>query len=171
MTSAKHQIIYSSLNVLLREFFEVHGPLARYLKLRVAHAPEMPGTFSPLPRPSDPDMRHGTCVTHVPWRMSGSLTSCSLWSQCRGKRSQHSRRMRNPQFYVSGKRPMCDSTDEGSYQDGTNKSLIMHEQPLLKSRIMPQGRYLNWWKYFGFCRSKFYGDSQKCYTPVAKHNI
>ena len=25
----------------------VHGPLARYVKLRVAHAPGMPGTFSP----------------------------------------------------------------------------------------------------------------------------
>ena len=40
-------------------------------------------------------------VTHVPWCLSGSLT-------CGGqeKRSQHSRCMRNPQFYVSGKRPM-----------------------------------------------------------------
>ena len=26
------------------------------------------------PRVSDPDMHHGTCVTHVPWCMSGSLT-------------------------------------------------------------------------------------------------
>ena len=25
---------------------------------------------------SDPDMHHGTCVTHVPWCMSGSLTPC-----------------------------------------------------------------------------------------------
>ena len=29
--------------------------------------------------------------------------------RCRGKRSRHSRRMRNPQFYVSGKRPMVES--------------------------------------------------------------
>ena len=43
-----------------------HGPLARYVKLRVAHAPGMPGTFSPPPRVIDPDMHHGTCVTHVP---------------------------------------------------------------------------------------------------------
>ena len=26
------------------------------------------------PRVSDPSMHHGTCVTHVPWRMPGSLT-------------------------------------------------------------------------------------------------
>ena len=43
-----------------------YGPLAGYAKLRVAHAPGMPGTFSPPARVSDPDMHHGTCVTHVP---------------------------------------------------------------------------------------------------------
>ena len=80
--------------------------LARYVKLQVAHAPGMPGTFSPPPRVSDPDMQHGTCVTHVPWCMPGSLTSGFLWSWWQGKRSRHSRRMRSPKFYVSGKRPM-----------------------------------------------------------------
>ena len=29
------------------------------------------------PLVSDPDMHHGTCVTHVPWCMSGSLTGDS----------------------------------------------------------------------------------------------
>ena len=38
-----------------------HVTLARYVKLRVAHAPGMPGTFSPPPRIGDPDMHHGTC--------------------------------------------------------------------------------------------------------------
>ena len=65
--------------------FVPHGPLARYVILRDAHAPGMPGTFSPPPRFSDPDMHHGTCVTHVPWCMSGSLTSSFLWSRPRGK--------------------------------------------------------------------------------------
>ena len=37
-----------------------YGPLTRYVKLRVAHASGMPGTFSPPP--------------HVTWCMSGSLT-------------------------------------------------------------------------------------------------
>ena len=48
---------------------------------------------------SDPGMHHGTCVTHVPWCIAGSLN-------CGGgeKRSRHSRRMHNSQFYVSGKR-------------------------------------------------------------------
>ena len=83
-----------------------NGTLARYVELRVAHAPGMPGTFSPSPRVTDPDMHHGTCVTHVPWCMLGSLTGGFLWIWWLGKRSRHSRRMRNPQFYVSGKRPM-----------------------------------------------------------------
>ena len=55
-----------------------HGPLTRYVYLRVAHAPGMLGTFSRhqlqrKPLISDPGMHHGTCVTHVPWCMSGSL--------------------------------------------------------------------------------------------------
>ena len=72
----------------------LHGPLARYEKMRVAHAPGMPGTFSSPPRVSDPDMHHGT----------GMLTSGFLRSRWQGKRSRHSRHMHNPQFYVSGKR-------------------------------------------------------------------
>ena len=53
-----------------------YGHFNRYAKLRVAHAPGMPGTFSPnqpqrKPLVSDPGMHHGTCVTHVPWCMSG----------------------------------------------------------------------------------------------------
>ena len=66
----------------------------------------MPGTFSLSPRVSDPDMHHVTCVTQEPWCMPGSLTSGFLRSRRRGKRFWHSQRMRNPQFYVSGKRPM-----------------------------------------------------------------
>ena len=54
-----------------------HGLLTKYVKLRVAHAPGMPGTFSPPPTSKEiAGMHHGTCVTHVPWCMSGSL-NCS----------------------------------------------------------------------------------------------
>ena len=56
-----------------------NGPLTRYAKLRVAHAPGMSGTFSPPSTSKEklvrvPGMHHGTCVTHVPWCTSGSLT-------------------------------------------------------------------------------------------------
>ena len=99
------------------------GPLTRYVKLRVAHAPGMPGTFSPQLRVSDPDMHHSTCVTHVSWYMPGSLTSGFLWSRWWGKRSRHSRRMRNPQFYVSGKRPMLSYC----WLDNSKQILVMCE--------------------------------------------
>ena len=83
-----------------------NGPLTRYVKLLVAHVPGMPGTFSPPLRVSDPSMHHGTCVTHVPCCMPGSLSSAFLWSHWRGKRSWHSRCMGNPQFQVSGNSPI-----------------------------------------------------------------
>ena len=81
-----------------------HGSFTRYVKLRDTHAPGMPGTFSPPPRVSDPDMHPG--VTHVPSCMPGSLTSGFVWRRWRGKRSRHSRRMHIPRFYVCGKRPI-----------------------------------------------------------------
>ena len=66
--------------------------------------PGMPETFSPPPWVSDPDVLHGTWVTHMPRCILGSLTRGFL-CRWRGKRSWHSRRMRNPQFCVSSKRP------------------------------------------------------------------
>ena len=63
-------------------FFSTNTIIAHekhHLRMRVAHAPGMPGTFFPPPNwmepfVSDHGMHHGTCVTHVPWCMSGSLT-------------------------------------------------------------------------------------------------
>ena len=86
--------------------YVVHGPLARYVKLRVAHAPGLPGTVSPVSQVSDPEMHHGTCMTQVPWCMPGSLTSGFFGSRWRGKHSRHSQGMRIPQFCISGKGPM-----------------------------------------------------------------
>ena len=55
------------------------GPFGSYVQWRVAHAPGMQGTFphhqiqrKPLVR--DPGMNYGTCVRHVSWCISGSLT-------------------------------------------------------------------------------------------------
>ena len=47
-----------------------------------------------------------TCVSRVPWCMAGSQTGGFVWSRWRGKRPRHSRRMGNPQFHTSGKRPI-----------------------------------------------------------------
>ena len=42
------------------------------------------GNVYPSPQVNDPDMHHGTCVTHVPWCMPGSLTIGFLWNRPRG---------------------------------------------------------------------------------------
>ena len=44
-----------------------------------------------------------TCVMNVPWCMPGWLTSGFLLNRRRGKRSRHSRNMRNQLFYVASK--------------------------------------------------------------------
>ena len=72
------------------------------------------GNVFPATAVSDPDMHHGTCGTHVPWCMTGSLSGSSLWSQWRVKRSRFSRRKLKPQFYVSGKRPIVAMDIEAS---------------------------------------------------------
>ena len=46
-----------------------NGPITRYVKLRIAHAPGMPGTFphhrlQMKPLVNDSSMHHGTCVMH-----------------------------------------------------------------------------------------------------------
>ena len=41
--------------------YQIHGSLARYVKLRAAHAPGMSETFSLPSRVNDPDLHHGTC--------------------------------------------------------------------------------------------------------------
>ena len=51
--------------------FYMTAPCAQWASCQIrkiagAHAPGMPGTFSPSPQVNDPDMHHGTCVTHVP---------------------------------------------------------------------------------------------------------
>ena len=51
-----------------------HGPLTRIVGCAWARNAGTPPTFSPPPLVSDPSMHHGTCVTHVPWCMSGSRT-------------------------------------------------------------------------------------------------
>ena len=56
-----------------------HGPLTKYAKLRLRMRCECRERFprhrlQRKPLGSDPGMHHGTCVTHVPWCMSGLLT-------------------------------------------------------------------------------------------------
>ena len=82
------------------------GLLTRYVKLWVAHAPGMSGTFSPPPRVSDPDIHHGTCVTHVRWCMPGSPTSGFVEVGDGEKVPGILGACTTRNFYVFGKRPI-----------------------------------------------------------------
>ena len=72
----------------------VHGPLTKYVKLRVAHALGMPGTLSPSLISKE---------TASKWSRHASRCVRHKW---RGKRSRHSRRMHNQKFYISDKRSL-----------------------------------------------------------------
>ena len=82
-----------------------HEPFTRYMKLRVAHAPGKPGIFSPPPTSKETtSQRSRHASRHV--RRARTVVHVGIANpRWRGKRSRHSRRMRNPQFYASGKRP------------------------------------------------------------------
>ena len=96
------------------------GPPTRYVRLWVAHAPGMPVTFSPPPTSKETASwlsRHAS--RHV--RDARAVMRVGMaHSRWRGKPSRHSRRMRNPQFYVSGKSPMVVS----QYQDNNTSTWI-----------------------------------------------
>ena len=77
-------------------------------RLRVAHAPVMTGTFSRHrlhrePLVSDPGMHGGTCVTHVPW-----CTSRSLTRSCRENVPGIPGACATRNFYITGKWPKFD---------------------------------------------------------------
>ena len=78
-------IIQPDVVYIFKYLREVLWTSCQIREIAGAHAPGMPGTFSPSPQVSNPDMHHGTCVTHVPWCMPGSLTSGFIWNRRRGK--------------------------------------------------------------------------------------
>ena len=112
---------------------------------------------SPPPRVSDSDMHHGTCVTHLPWCMAGSLTGGFHWSLWREKRSRHSQHMRNIcnfAYLVRGPwsypyvltRPR--SFDEGKFRDLYSylcvlKSSVIWPSAFKNTKINPCN-----WKHF-----------------------
>ena len=84
----------------------LHGPLTRYVKLQVAHAPGMPGTFFPPPpisketdswrsRHASRHVRDARAVMHVG----------IAYLRWQGKRSRHSRRMHTRNFAYLARGP------------------------------------------------------------------
>ena len=83
-----------------------NGPLTRYAKLQVAHAPGMPGTFSSA---ADFDRNRylaiPTCITARAWRTCRDACRDRL-PAVTGKKLRAFPAHVHPQFCVSGKRPI-----------------------------------------------------------------
>ena len=97
---------FQSLQLIFCTHGPTHGPLSRYVKFRVAHAPGMPGTFSPAADfKGNRKLAIPTCITARAWR------TCR--DACRdrapavtGKTFPAFTAHAHQQFCVSGKRPM-----------------------------------------------------------------
>ena len=97
---------YAQNALLLISPRSFHGSLTRYIKLLVAHEPEMPGTFPPSPTSKETTSKRSRHASRHARHAHAAMHVGIVNTQCRGKYSRQSRRMRNPEFYVSGKRPM-----------------------------------------------------------------
>ena len=97
--------VYEELNKLLPWGLR-HGTLTRYVKLQVAHAPGMPGTFPPAA-----DFKENrllaipACITARASRTCRDACRDRLHAVT-GKTFPAFPAHAHPQFYVSGKRPM-----------------------------------------------------------------
>ena len=87
-------VIWAHLKIVM--IFSLHGPPIRYVKLRVAHAPGMPGRFSPPPTSEETagqrSKRVSGHVCQARARMHAGIAN-PRWPW---KRSRHSRRLCNP---------------------------------------------------------------------------
>ena len=101
-----------------------HGPLTRYVKLQVAHAPGMPGTFSPAADfKGNRWLAIPACITARAWRTCRDACRDRL-PAVTGKTFPAFPAHAHPQICVSGKRPMSPRllqsrrqvTDQSSWQ-------------------------------------------------------
>ena len=111
--------ITNAVHVIMRP----HGPLTRYVKLQVAHAPGMPGTFSPAADfKGNRKLAIPVCITARAWR------TCR--DACRDRSPAVTGKMfpafpahAHPQFCVSGKRPIMITRLIGIFIAITNDAI------------------------------------------------
>ena len=100
----------STWSLLFATYIYIHlclltnGPLTRYPKLRVAHAPGLPGTFPPPPTSKETASKRSR---HASRHVCDARAVMHVGIANPGWRGKHSKRMRNSQLCVSGKRPIA----------------------------------------------------------------
>ena len=98
----------------------IHGPLTRYVKLQVAHAPGMPGTFSPATDfKGNRKLAIPACITARAWRTCRDACRDRL-PAVTGKTFPAFPAHAHPQFCVSGKRPMISNAIKTSRRNAWN---------------------------------------------------
>ena len=81
--------------------FKYHGPLTRYVKLRVAHASGMPGTFPPAAEfKGNRELAIPVCIT------ARAMHVRIAYPRWRGKRSRYSRRIRTRNLRYLARGPL-----------------------------------------------------------------
>ena len=87
-------------------YYPYNGPLTRYVKLQVAHAPGMPGTFSPAADfKGNRKLAIPACITARAWRTCRDACRDRL-PAVTGKAFPAFPAHAHPQYCLSGKRPM-----------------------------------------------------------------
>ena len=108
MKSFMYGILFLHLFLSFRktDWTNYHGPLTRYVKLQVAHAPGMPGTFSyAADFNGNRYLATPACITARAWRTCRDACRDRLHAVT-GKTFPAFPAHAHPQFCVSGKRPM-----------------------------------------------------------------
>ena len=88
-----------------RLYWRLHGPLTRYGKSQVAHAPGMPGTFPPRPTSKETASKRSRLASRHVRRACAVMHVGITYPRWRGKRSRHSRRMHTHNFTYLARGP------------------------------------------------------------------
>ena len=103
-----------------------HGPLTRYVKLRVAHAPRMPGTFSPTAEfKGNRELAIPACIKARAWRTCRDACQDCLLAVA-GKTFPAFPAHAHPQFDVFRKRPIdCEPNLDKHIAEKVNNTTRM----------------------------------------------
>ena len=145
-----------------------HGPLTRYVKLQVAHAPGMPGTFSPAADfKGNRKLAIPTCITAV--RDARAVMHVGIAHlRWRGKRSRHSRRMRTCNFAYLARGP-CRGASWGverAMRTGFETKQFIEFMCVHFGRIINCDRIYIEFRVDKFYQHKFFGCDIKIYWCV-----
>ena len=157
--------IYNDVNITYH-LCQLHGPLRRYAKSWFAHAPGMPGTFSPSSTPKETaSCRSRHASRHVLDTRAVMHVGIAK-VRWRGKRPRYSRRMRSPQFYVPGKRPIATLYDYNPMREVAERMINWDAEDIESILPMYDYPYMDTYQCIGqyekWCRKRRFPLCNAC---------